>query len=430
MTASGKRTEVIIVGGGAGGAELAALLGRRFGRSTMNVTLVDCTTSHLWKPRLHEVAAGLIGAGEDQTSYLVLGRLNNFHFRLGSLTGLDPDWQTITLSAVADSGGAAFLQERQLRYDSLVLAFGSQVNDFGVPGVVEHCHMLDSGEQALAFQRRILEQAVRVSDGATDRLRVGIVGAGATGVELAAELHRAIGAMHELGGLMPVGRLEITLVDMAPRVLPNCDLATSEFAARTLARLGVHVRLNASVREVTADGLILKNDDVVPCDAMVWASGIIGRPVASGLAGLELDRSRRILCDDHLRCEGRTGIFALGDCAFVRDPTTQRSLPATAQVAHQQAGYLARAIGRGEKESPPFVYSPRGALVSFGREPAAGEVTLAKRSQITFNGRLPKLLYASLQLMHRAELVGWRRALTHLLADYLRRTTAPIVKLH
>lgn len=105
MSAAVTRSEVVIVGGGAGGAELAAALGRRFGRKTMNVTLVDCTMSHLWKPRLHEVAAGLIGAGEDETSYLAIGWANNFRFRLGALTGLDPVAKTISISAVTDAEG-------------------------------------------------------------------------------------------------------------------------------------------------------------------------------------------------------------------------------------------------------------------------------------------------------------------------------------
>jgi NADH dehydrogenase len=428
VNTSATSNEVIIV---VGGSELAASLGRRFGRSTMNVTLVDCTTNHLWKPRLHELAAGSIGAGEDETSYLALGRANNFRFHLGALTALDAVKQTILLSAVSDSEGGEFLDERELRYDTLILAFGSQVNDFGVPGVVDHCHMLDSGEQALAFQRRILEQAVRVSNGTLGRLRVGIVGAGATEVELAAELHHAIDAMHRYGGLMSVDDLEITLVDMAARVLPNCNPATSAFAARVLKRLGVRVRLNASVQKVTAEGLVLKDGEIVPCELKVWASSIIGRPVASDLVALQLDRSRRIVCDDRLRCEGVSGVYALSDCAFVRDPKTQRPLPVTAQVAHQQASYLVRALGSGpRKDVGPFAYNPRGALVSLGSEPAAGEIPVTNRRQITFSGRLPKLLYVYLQLMHRAKLIGWSRALTLLLADHLRGITAPTIKLH
>jgi NADH dehydrogenase len=397
----------------------------------MNVTLVDCATGRLWKPRLHEVAAGLIGAGEDETAYLAIGRANNFRFRLGALRALDPAAKTILISAVSDAEGGELLPARQLCYDTLVLAFGSQVNDFGVPGVADYCHMLDGGDQALAFQRRLLELAVKVSDGALARLRVGIVGAGATGVELAAELHHAVSAMHRFGGLMSVADLEITVVDKASRVLSNSHPATSEFAACTLERLGIVVRLNASVREVTAEGLVLQDGGLVPCDLKVWASGVIGRPLASTLAGLQVDRSRRIACDDYLRCEGVTGVYALGDCALVRDRKTQRPLPATAQVAHQQASYLVRALGTGSRMAPgPFTYNPRGSLVSLGTEPAAGEIPVPCHSPITFSGRIPKLFYVSLQIIHRAALTGWSRALTLLLADHLRRVTAPPIKLH
>ena len=425
------KRKILVVGGGAGGVELAAALGRQSSHLKMEVTLVDRSTRHFWKPRLHELASGLLGAGEDEMSYLALGRQNNFSFRLGELTGIDPIAKSVSISAVKDSDGNDYLAERQLHYDTLVLAFGSQVNDFGIPGVSEHCHMLDSGDEAQAFQRRVLEQAVRVSDGLVDQLRVGIVGAGATGTELAAELHHAVGAMRRFGGLMSQGTLEITVVDMASRVLPNCDPATSDFAARALERLGVTMRLNSSVREVTADGLVLKGGMVIPCGLKVWASGVIGLPVAAHLAGLKLDRSRRIVCDSHLLCEGAADVFALGDCASVLDPATQRPLPATAQVAHQQASYLTRAIAGHSRRAPDsFAYKPRGSLVSLGREPAAGEIPIPRRSQLTFNGRLPKLLYASLQLAHRAELTGWRHAVTLLVAERMRRITAPPIKLH
>jgi NADH dehydrogenase len=427
-----ERRNILIVGGGAGGAELAAGLGRHFGRSTMNVTLVDCATHHLWKPRLHEVAAGLLGAGEDETSYLALARANHFRFRLGALTGIDPKTKTVSLSAVKDSQGADLLGVRELRYDTLVLAFGSQVNDFGIAGVTEHCHLLDSGEQALAFQRHLLETAVRVSDGTLDRLRVGIVGAGATGVELAAELHHAVGAMQRFGGIISLEQLQVTVIDMAPRVLANSDPATSAFALRALERLGTTVRLDASVERVTAAGFFLKGGEEVPCELKVWASGIIGRPLAKALSSLQVERSRRIVCDEHLQCVGFSDVYALGDCAFVLDPKTQRPLPATAQVAHQQARYLVRVLSRGLdiKAAAPFKYRSMGSLVSLGTAPAAGEIPLSARTHFIFSGALPKLLYVSLQLMHRAQLIGWAQAAVLALADRLRRSFAPPVKLH
>jgi NADH dehydrogenase len=426
------KPRIVVVGGGAGGAELVTALGRRFGRAFAEVTLVDCAASHLWKPRLHEIAAGLISPGEDAVPYLALSHANNFRFRMGGLTGLDTSARAISITGIEGADGRDLIAPRQIAYDTLVLAVGSQVNDFGVEGVVEHCHMLDSAEQASAFQRRLLERAVQVSDGVTEDLRVGIVGAGATGVELAAELHHAVSAMKRYGGLVGSGRLAITLIDMAPRVLPNNDPHTSAFAEHALTRLGVTLRLKASVERVTAEALILKSGEQIPCELKVWASGITGPAVAERLKGLQIGKGRRIICDGHLRCQGAENIFALGDCAEVLDPKTQRPLPATAQVAHQQAAYLVHAIVASHRGRPsaPFKYWPMGSLVSLGARSAAGEFPAPRRGLVTFSGTLPKFFYVSLQFLHRAALLGWARAAALWLADALRKTTAPPVKLH
>jgi NADH dehydrogenase len=422
---------VVIVGGGAGGAELAAALGRQSQKLKMKVSLVDCVSQHLWKPRLHEVAAGVLGDSEDAIPYLALGQVNGFRFHLGALVSLDAIAKTIAVGPVMTARGDTLLSERVLKYDTLVLAFGSEVNDFGTPGVREYCHVLDDGGRALAFQKQLLEEAVRVSEGGTDRLRIGIVGAGATGVELAAELHRSVAAMHRVGGLMSADRLAITLIDMAPRVLAGSAPAVSSFASSALQQLGVTLRLNDGVTRVTANGFLLKSGQIVPCDLRVWASGVIGRPLAANLK-LALDRSRRIVCDASLRCTGVDDVYALGDCAAVVDPQTGRPLPATAQVAHQQAAYLSRRLAQRPSQSSRnvFRYRDRGSLVSLGAQATAGEFPIARRRVRTFNGTLPKFAYLSLQIMHRAALIGWRRAVTLLLADGLQRTVAPPVKLH
>jgi NADH dehydrogenase len=426
-----RRPRIVVVGGGAGGAELATALGQAVGQGGAEVTLVDCAASHLWKPRLHEVAAGLISRDEDAVPYLALGQVNHFRFQMGALTGIDAAAKTISIAGIAGAAGD-LLGPRQIPYDTLVLAIGSQVNDFGVEGVVEHCHMLDNGEQAGVFQQRLLERAVQVSEGVAAELRIGIVGAGATGVELAVELHHAVSAMQRYGGLVGSDRLVITLIDMAPRVLANSDPHTSAFAERALRRLGVTVLLNASVARITAEALYLKSGEQIPCDLKVWASGIIGLPVAEQLKGLQIGRGRRIVCDSFLRCQGVENIYALGDCAGILDPKTGQQLPATAQVAHQQASHLVGEILASHRGHPPtpFKYRPMGSLVSLGPASAAAEFPTPRRGVITFSGALPKVFYVSLQLLHRAALLGWVRAVALSLADSLRRITAPPVKLH
>lgn len=426
---------IVIVGGGAGGLELATRLGHRLKRETAQVVLVDRNPAHLWKPRLHEVAAGLIGTGDDEISYLAHGCVHGFDFVLGALTALDPSAKTITLDPVVNpETGTEVLGTRTLAYDTLVLALGSRVNDFGIPGVVEYCHMLDSPAQAMRMQRAFLEEAIRVGAGRLDRVRVGIVGAGATGVELAAELHHAVHAMERWGGLGAAGKLDITLVDMAKRILPAVDPVTSQHAMEVLEKLGVHVVLGKGVERVTEDALHLSGGDIVPCEIKVWASGVAGHDIIATLKGLTLSGGHRIAVDDHLACAGVSDIFAMGDCAAAPSHIGAAMVPPTAQAAHQQSSYLAKALERRLKGESmgAFRFQPRGTLVSLGEGGAAGEFPALRRDQAVFpaHGTIAKLLYVSLYHMHRVALHGWWRAAALFLADRLRRTTLPPVKLH
>ena len=390
---------IVVVGGGAGGAELVTALARRARRDETELILVDHAPTHLWKPRLHEVAVGLIRPGEAEISYLALGQASGFSFVLGALTGLDAQARTIQVGGVQDEDGGELLPAREIAYDTLVLAFGSQVNDFGVPGVVEHCHRLDSGEQASAFQRRLMDAAIQVAAGRRDQIRIGIVGAGATGVELAAELHQAVAAMKRYGGLAGVTRLQVTLVDMAKRVMAAEAPRTSAFAHHTLEKMNVDLRLDASVDRVTAEALHLKGGDVIPCELKVWASGEIGLPLAEKLGGLQIDKHRRIVTDSFLSCKGVGDIYALGDCAAILADPNAKPLPARAQVAHRQADYLISRLARAKsgQTEKSFRYRARGSLVSLGGAAAAGQFpTPSKGSPLVLEGVLPKLAYASL----------------------------------
>jgi NADH dehydrogenase len=373
--------------------------------------------------------------GEDQVGYLALAQAHGFRYHSGALAGLDSSARTIRLAAVENMpGGEVILSPRKLDYDELVLAIGSQVNDFGIEGVSEHCHMLDSCAQASAFNRRFLNAAMQIAEGQREHLAVGIVGAGATGVELAAELRYAANAMKRYGGLGAAHRLEITIVDMANRVLAGADLRTSAYAASRLNALGVKTELNHVVSRVTAGGLHLKDGRIIPCDLKVWASGITGQPIVHSLSDLRIDRQNRIITDPRLACSGVEHIYALGDCAAVPDAHGASALPATAQVAHQQASYLAHALARRRrgKRAEPFTYRPRGILVSLGRSEAAGEFPALRhgRPAVLARGLLPKLLYVSLLHLHRAALHGWMRAMALAISDRLRRIAVPPIKLH
>jgi len=428
------RRQIVVVGGGAGGLELVVQLARKIDRRTEELVLVDRAASHLWKPRLHEVAAGLLDASDDEVSYLGLAQLHGFRFHYGPLAGLDTERRILRLGAVENPAGGLVLGPRELSYDDLVLAIGSRVNDFGISGVNEHCHMLDSPAQAAAFNRCFLDAALQISEGQRDSLTVGIVGAGATGVELAAELRHAVVELRRYGGLGIDSPLELILVDMTARVLADADVRISDYAQDRLTKLGVKLRLGETVSSVTSEGLHLKSGEIIPCDLKVWASGIVGLKIAEGLQGLQLERSKRIVTDAYGACVGVDHVYAMGDCAATPNQLAGSILPATAQVAHQQAGYLATALMRRRRGRPvkPFVYHPRGTLVSLGPVQATAELPGFRKNQrrISTHGAIPKLLYVSLQYMHRASIFGWPRAAAIGLSDLLRRTTAPPIKLH
>lgn len=433
--AASKKTgahRVVIVGGGAAGIELATLLGKR---GAFHVALVDRDPTHFWKPRLHELAAGLLGDGEEAVPFLAHAQAHNYSYEPGALTRVNTSTKTIDLDEVRLSRSEELiLPARSIPYDTLVLAFGSRVNDFGTPGVLPYCDMLDSPSQASKLRRKILALALRTAGDPTQRISIGIVGAGATGVELAAELHHAFNDMHRYGGLDPASKLDITLMDMAPRVLPAVDPRTSKSTQDILERMGVNVRVGVGVKSVEAGAFQLSDGSTVACDIQVWAAGITGHDMVRELGPFELSRDKRIVVDEHLKAKGVEDIYAMGDCALSTTGPDGATVPPTAQAAHQQASYLAKALPkaiRGEGTSP-FVFHSKGTLVSLGIRQATGELpSLPKgKSIIPMRGWTAKVLYVSLEFMHRVTLHGWPRATALWVADWLRNTTLPPVKLH
>ncbi|WP_197473849.1 NAD(P)/FAD-dependent oxidoreductase, partial [Oleiphilus sp. HI0066] len=184
----------VIVGGGAGGLELATKLGNKLGKKNKaRITLVDAALTHVWKPLLHEVAAGSLNSDAAQVDFRVHAQQHYFEFQPGRLTGLDRSQKTITLAPINNRKGEEVVAARRVPYDTLVIAVGSTTNDFGTKGAEEHCQFLDSQLQARRFHQSLLNrylQAEHAPEGERD-IHVAIIGGGATGVELAAELRYA-----------------------------------------------------------------------------------------------------------------------------------------------------------------------------------------------------------------------------------------------
>lgn len=428
---------VVIVGGGAGGLELATRLGDGPGRrGEMHITLVDRTRTHMWKPLLHAVAAGSLNIHDEQLDYLYQARWHHFDYCRGPMTGLDRIRKEIRVGEVRDQDGELVLPERSLPYDTLVISVGSLCNDFGTPGVTEHAHRLDAAWQAHLFHRKLVNSCFSASyhlPGSQNHLDIAIVGAGATGVELAAELHNTTRmiAAYGLRDLDPDRHIRIRLIEAGPRVLPGLTEGLSASVTEILGGLGVEVLTGVRVTEVTAEAIHTADGTVIPSDLTVWAAGIRAPEFLREIDGLETDRIDRLVVQPTLQTTRDPDIYAFGDCAAAA--WKDGVLPPRAQVAHQQASYLARALpARLRGEAPkPFAYKDFGSLVSIGHHETLGNLMGFIRGKgIRLEGFIAGLMYWSLYRSHLMALHGfWKTALDTLIG-WLRRQTDPHVKLH
>ena len=430
------QSDIVIVGGGAGGLELACKLGRKLGPK--KVMLVDSRLYHIWKPSLHEVAAGTLDIHQEGLSYQMLGHDNGFTFVFGPMLALDAQAKRITVGAVSASDEEV-LPERSIGYGSLVIAVGSTSNYFGVPGAREHSISLNATEDAERFRLRLLRLMVTVEqqreEGADAGLDVVIIGGGATGVELAAELREAAGvyAVYGFSRLNVKRDVRITLLEGSPRILAPLPERVSAAATRLLNQRAIAVVTDCRVTAIEPDKVVDKEGNVYPADLCVWAAGIRAPEFLSGL-GLPTTRGGQIEVDAHLRVKGVPGVYALGDCAACVDGKGN-PVPPRAQAAHQQADYLVNSFVRLDKgHAPldkPYVYRDYGSLVSVGRSTSVGNLMGALRGASWFvEGFVARMMYVSLHLMHHQAVLGTVRTGVLALARFLIRRTTPLVKLH
>lgn len=403
----------MIVGGGIAGLFLATKLGDRLGRTDQaSVTLIDRSPAHIWKPMLHTIAAGTRDVQQQQVIYLAHARDHGFTYQPGEMCGLDRNSRSVHLAELRTPDGDSILGPRSINYDVLVLAIGSRANDFGTPGVKEHCHFIDSQTQAEAFNAALRTRIFRsvVQD---EPLRVAIVGAGATGVELAAELSHLLEIASSYGDPAVRERLNLTLLESGPRVLGAFPPAISESSEQQLKQIGFRVLTNTRVTAAEPEGFRYSDGLLAPADLMVWAAGVKAPDFMSGLDGLETNRSNQILVRPTLQAWHDDRIFVLGDCASLTLPGNERPLPPTAQVATQQAGHLARHLPQSLTGGtlPNFTFQDFGSLVSLSDYNAFG--TLGRFGFFRggfIRGRFAQFSHAMLYRQHQQALHGFRRA--------------------
>ncbi|HSI49223.1 MAG TPA: FAD-dependent oxidoreductase [Ideonella sp.] len=423
--------DIVILGGGAGGLELAAQLGRQLGRreGRDKVLLVDRSVFHIWKPTLHEVAAGTLDAHQEGLSYTILARRNHFGFALGEMRALDPVKRQITLAPLLDEEGRAIAPERQISFRWAVLAVGSGSNFFGTPGA-EHAHVLEQAQDAERFRRHLLAAFARASFSPQRSLGVAIVGGGATGVELSAELIEAHNELLDGLGKGQRFRLDISIVEAGPRLLGGLPEKISGQATTALERKQIKVMTSTRVLEIKP-GALQTSQGEVPADLIVWAAGIKGADANTTL-GLAVNKANQFIVDDHLETSA-SGIYAMGDCAAC--PWQDGKLvPARAQAAHQQASYLLKVFHGLLRERPlaaSFVYKDFGSLVSLGDNKGVGNLMGGLSGRNFFvEGLLAKWMYISLHLLHHRAIVGLGNTVVLALARLLQRRVSGRLKLH
>ncbi|WP_192034699.1 NAD(P)/FAD-dependent oxidoreductase [Halomonas sp. YLGW01] len=428
---------IVVVGGGAGGLELVTRLGRKLGkRQRAEIVLVDRNPTHIWKPLLHEVATGVLDSGLDEVSYQGHSKAHGYRFQRGTLSNLDRDAKKLTLAPIIDDDGeTVVLPSRELDYDYLVLSLGSVSNDFGTPGVAEHAHFLDSPHQAEAFRHDMLNTFLRYSDPERrvhPKLAVGIVGAGATGVELAAELYGASKMLNSYGFTeLKSTQLEVHLIEAAPRILPALPERISQAVHKELENLGVNVHVDTKVTCADEEGFMTAEGTRIETDLNVWAAGIKAPAFLSEL-GLSTQRNHQLKVERTLQSIDDPHIFAFGDCASCPQDDG-KTVPPRAQAAHQQAGTLFRNLVATLDGKPlkDFTFQDRGSLISLAHFDAVGSLMRGASARSLFiEGRLAKVFYASLYRMHQLAIHGTVKTGMTVVVDGLNRFLKPKMKLH
>jgi NADH dehydrogenase len=431
---------IVIIGGGAAGLELATKLGNSLGRRhKAQITLVERARTHIWKPHLHEVAAGTLDVGRDAVDYLAHASEHHFRYRIGEMIGIDRSRRQVHLGPTYDAEGEEITPARSISYDTLVIAVGSTSNDFGTPGAQEFAISLDTADQAVRFHQRLVNRFIRAHAQAgpvrLGQLHVTIIGAGATGTELAAELHRTTRQLvaYGLDRIDAEKDLKISLVEAAERILPAVPARVAEGATRLLEGLGVEVRTKSRVVEVRKDGVHLADGAFIPSELVVWSAGVRGPDVLENLDGLEASPSNQLVIQPTLQTTRDADIFAIGDCAYLVSPGETRPIPPRAQAASQQSIHLHKQIKRRLNGSSlrPFAYRDFGSLVSLGKYTTVGNLMgSVKGKGLMVEGYFARMMYRSLYKMHQMALFGPWKVLLDSIARALTSQHEPRVKLH
>lgn len=436
MSVSTTIPHIVIVGGGAGGLELATNLGDKLGPNKhAKITLVDSSLTHIWKPLLHEVAAGTLSTHEDEVNYFVHGSKHYFEFQLGKMVDLNRNEKNIILDDLYNSEGELLADKRSIKYDYLIIAIGSQSNDFRTEGAKDHCIFIDSKSQAEKFQKNFFNlylqaRAEALKDNSKKIKNIIIIGAGATGVELAAELSYVSKKINEYGlsDLSPKN-IKITLIEASKSILPILPAQVSNKAKDELIKFGVNVLTSTKVIRIENNKVYCEKDLVLETDLTVWSAGIKAPDFLKNIGNLESNHLNQLKIKSNLQTTKDEHIFAIGDCSSYVSEVTGLALPPRAQVASQQASFLSRAIINKiiyNQNLPEFSFKDKGSLISLSQNQTVGHIF----GKFNIHGKIARSMYLSLYRIHQLTLHGIFQTVLLILKEKINKISRPKFKLH
>lgn len=432
---------IVVVGGGAGGLELVVGLAKKYRKNKMfKVILVDKEKTHIWKPHLHEIASGLLSKHTEQLDYLHLANKFCFEFVWGEMSELNKETKTITLKPKCNNEGSEIIPERKVVYDNLVIGVGSGSNDFGTPGVREYAFSLDNLDAADDFHQTMLEKVLQKEYDSTssDHFRVNIIGGGATGTELAAELTGTTRQLSQFGlEKLKNKPVRITVINAADQLLPGMSQKISDGAKAILEESDVTILNSSKVIALEKNKAIIDHKGQrieLFADLTVWAAGVKSPDFLSQL-GLETNRGNQFIVNGQLQTSD-PAIFALGDCACVKwinAPKEGMNVPPRAQSAHQMSDYLIKNLDSINKniKVPDFIYKDFGSLISLGAGETVGTLMgFLKGKHLFVEGKIAKLMYLHLYQHHQIKINGFIPAFFLLIGKLIQKRFKPQVKLH
>lgn len=384
------KKHIAIVGGGFGGLTLA----RKLAKSDFKITLIDKTNHHLFQPLLYQVAAAALSPGEIAAPIRsVLSKYSNVEVVLAEVTSVDKENKSLTLN-----------NGRNLTFDTLILAPGTQYNYFGHDDWKKYTYSLKTVADGLQIRDQIflsLEKAEQISDPTSREplLTYVIVGGGPTGVEMAGAIAE-IAKRNMMRDFRNISKNEtrVYLIEAGPRILSSYPEHLSVKASKILEDMGVRVLTNTPVKNITKDMVHFEMGGISTPN-IIWAAGIKSVALIDSL-GMPQDNVGRIFTDSDLSLPGYPDIFVVGDAAHVKDKSGN-PLPAVAPVAMQQGNFLAKYISRNKPSSEnQFEYIDKGSMATIGRAKAVADIR-----GLTFSGFTA---WAMWSVIHIFFLIGFK----------------------